>query len=440
MTVNPPSTRPTEPAAPQATNPHRLLAGWVQTRRPADLAAHRGQYGPAPFAAYQGPSGRERLIAAVEAAGLRGRGGAGFPTARKLRAVAAGEQPVVVVNACEGDPLSDKDHALLTLAPHLVLDGAELAAHALGADQIIICVHRDDSLVGDVSSALAHRPGDGIATKIVQVPPRYVASEESALVNFLNTGDARPTNKPPRPFERGVDRRPTLIDNAETLAHLALIARFGPDWFRGCGTPDSPGTTLVSIAGAVSRPGVYEVALGTPVGKVLWLAGEPSEPVQAVLIGGFAGGWVALPQAAQLPLTHQDLGTAGAALGVGSLTVLPAATCGLAETTRVLQYLAAESAAQCGPCMFGLPAIADDLKTLTLGARGDRQVKQRLQTRLSMINHRGACGHPDGSVRLAASALRTFGPDLRNHLAGKPCRAVGRSILPSLHHHSGDWR
>lgn len=439
MTVHPPpTTRLTESATPPGTHPYRLLAGWVQTRRPADLATHHAQYGPAPFAEYQGALGRERLIAAVEAAGLRGRGGAGFPTARKLRAVAAGEQrPVVLVNACEGDPLSDKDHALLTLAPHLVLDGAELAAHAIGSDQIIVCVHRDDPLASGVSNALAERPSDGLATRTVQVPARYVASEESALVNFLNTGDARPTNKPPRPFERGVDRRPTLISNAETLAHLALIARFGPDWFRSCGTPDSPGTTLVSITGAVGRPGVYEVGLGTPLGQVLELAGEPSEPVQAVLIGGFAGGWVPLPQAAQLPMTHQDLSRAGAGLGVGSLVVLPAATCGLAETARILQYLAAESASQCGPCMFGLPAIADDLEHLTLGAKGGEQVQQRLHTRLSVINRRGACSHPDGAVRLASSALRTFGPDLHNHRTGMPCRGVRRSILPHLRHHSG---
>jgi NADH:ubiquinone oxidoreductase subunit F (NADH-binding) len=432
-------TRLTQPETPPASEPRRLLAGWVRTHRPANHAAHQAQYGPLP--AFRGSAGRDRLIAAVEAAGLRGRGGAWFPTARKLRAVATrGQRAVVLVNACEGEPLSDKDHALLTLAPHLVLDGAELAAHAVGADQIVVCVHRDDPVVRDVRNALAERRGNRFATRIVQVPSRYVASEESALVNFLNTGDARPTYKPPRPFEQGVDRRPTLVDNAETLAHLALVARFGPEWFRGCGTEDSPGTTLVTIAGAVTQPGVYEVALGTPVGRILSLADPQAEPVHAVLVGGFAGGWVSLPNATEVPLTHEDLGTAGAGLGVGSLAVLPAATCGLAETERILRYLAAESAAQCGPCMFGLPAIADDLEHLTLGAKGGEEVRQRLQKRLSVIDHRGACSHPDGAVRLAASALHAFDSDLTNHLAGRPCSGVGRSILPSRRRRSTDWR
>jgi NADH:ubiquinone oxidoreductase subunit F (NADH-binding) len=437
--ISPPATE----SAPPAEDQRRLLAGWVRTHRAADFAAHQRQYGPLPLAAYPGRNGRTRLIAAIEAAGLRGRGGAGFPTARKLRAVAeGGRRPIVVANGCEGEPASDKDHVLLDIARHLVIDGAVLAAHAVGASEIILCVHRDDDLVERLSRGLAQRPADEPTVRVVQVPPRYVSSEESALVNFVNTGDARPTTKPPRVSERGVRGRPTLVDNVETLAHIALIARYGPEWFRACGTTDSPGTALVTISGAVSHPGVYETAFGTRLGQVLRLAGPPVTPVSAVLVGGYGGSWLPLPFAAGLSLDHAGLRAAGASLGVGALWVLPATACGLAETARLLSYLAEESAAQCGPCMFGLPAIADDLDRLVVGARDAPEALRRLRRRLPVITGRGACAHPDGAVRLAASALAAFEPDVRAHVAGHPCPGTRRRPqlpLPAYEHRTGDW-
>lgn len=426
---------------PDPTRPRRLLAGWLEARQSAGFAEHSARYGALPVERYGGRNGRALLLSTVDASGLRGRGGAGFPTGRKLRAVARGRRPVVVANGCEGEPASGKDRALLTVAPHLVIDGAVLAATAIDATEIILCVHRADPIAGSVAGALAERPSGEIPIRLVQVPGRYVASEESALVNFLETGDARPTAKPPRPFERGVRGRPTLVDNVETLAHLALIARYGSEWFRGCGTPDSPGTTLVTAGGGVARPGVYETAFGTPVAEVLDQAGGPAGTPQAILFGGYGGTWLPAPAAAGIRLSHEDLRAAGAALGVASLTVLPARACGLAETARVLRYLAGESARQCGPCMFGLPAIADDFTSLVLGGRAAALAGQRLRTRLSVIPGRGACAHPDGAVRLAASALRCFADDLRAHLAGRPCAWAAHPALPlpGWNNRSGDW-
>lgn len=382
----------------------RLLAEWRETRRPANLATHCARYGPLVHPA--------DLIAAVEHAGLRGRGGAGFPTVHKLRAVAARRgRATVVVNACESEPVSAKDRTLLALAPHLVLDGAVLAARAVGAAEIIVCLRAGDP----PPSALAERTEP---ITVWPVPHRYVASEESALVNFINTGDARPTTKPPRPDQRGVGGRPTLLSNAETFAQLALIARFGPGWFRAQGTAESPGTTLVTLSGAVRESGVYEVALGTPLDRVLALA-APAPGARAVLVGGVAGAWLPLPQ--RVPLAHRELTDAGAALGVGALHVLAPNACGLAETARIAHYLAAESASQCGPCMFGLPALAADLAAL---ARGRQVDGPRLRRRLDVIEGRGACRHPDGAVRLVRSALRVFDADVRAHLAGRPCPYV----------------
>jgi NADH:ubiquinone oxidoreductase subunit F (NADH-binding) len=389
----------------------RLLAGWADTARVADLTAHLARYG-------QPPPADRALIGMVDAAGLRGRGGAWFPTGRKMAAVAAGRRrPIVVANGADGEPASDKDHALLTVAPHLVLDGMVLAATALGATDAILCVHRGDPLALTVHAAMRQRTGDPVAIRLVEVPARYVASEESALVNFLNTGEARPTDRPPRPFEHGVRGRPTLVDNVETLANVALIARYGPEWFRALGTQAAPGTMLATVGGAVATPGVREIPLGTTVSVALGASGGVSEPVGAVLVGGFGGNWVAMPAAAELPLTPEDL-----VLGVGMLMALPARVCGLAETARIVRYLAGESAMQCGPCMFGLSSIARDLESLTFG--GGPGVLDRLRHRLGVVHGRGACAHPDGAVRLAASALTVFAHDVHAHAAGRPCAGI----------------
>ena len=405
----------------------RLLSASLE--RPADLAAHLACFGPLP------EPGGQPLTELVNRSGLRGRGGAGFPTGRKMAAVAAaarsaGRRPVIVANACEGEPVSGKDHALLELAPHLVLDGMSAVAAALGADDIVLCAHRGDPIIPGLRTAMAQRPADRIRPRVVEVPARYVASEESALVNFINEGIARPTAKPPRPFERGVDGRPTMIANAETLAHLALIARFGPDWFRTAGTADSPGTTLVTVGGAVRYPGVLEVALGTPLDTVLELAGGLAGPAQALLVGGIGGGWLPIGRAGGVRLDHADLRSAGASLGVASVLAMPVDACGVTETARVAHYLAGESARQCGPCMFGLPAVADDLWKL-IYAEGDLHgINQRLHRRLDLLPGRGACAHPDGVTRFVRGALATFGDDFRDHGHGRPCRWAGQSWLP----------
>ena len=235
----------------------------------------------------------------VERSGLRGRGGAGFPTGRKLRTVADGSRhPIVVANGAEGEPASRKDRALMQHAPHLVIDGASVAARAVGAEEIHFVVDRGDQ-AGQASLDAALRRGParchartrGASTV---VPSRYVAGEESATVNFLNGGEAKPVSVPPRPYERGVRGRATLVQNVETLANLALVARFGPEWYGSVGTTDEPGSVLTTAVGAVARPGVYEFALGTPFTTVIESAGGPTEPLGALLVGGYFGTWLDL--------------------------------------------------------------------------------------------------------------------------------------------------
>ncbi len=219
-------------------------------------------------------------------------------------------------------------------------------------------------------------------------------------------------------------RRPTLVDNVETLAHIALIARFGPAWFRQAGLPDAPGTMLATVSGAVDHPGVYEIEVGTPIGDVL-AASRVREGVAAVLVGGYFGTWHELRAVAGLPISKEWLQRVGASPGAGVLAALPQAACGLAETARVLGYLAGQSAGQCGPCAFGLPAIAEDFAQLALG-RPSGAVLERLDRRLGALPGRGACRHPDGAVRLAASALAAFAPDAAAHARHRPCAAAVR--------------
>lgn len=404
----------------------RLLAGWRESGQGAGLREHVARYGRLPQRGQRRGRRPGPLARIVAEAGLTGRGGAGFPTGTKLHAVAEqGAPAVVVANGMESEPASEKDQVLLSLAPHLVLDGAAAAAEAVGADAVHLCLPRSRPWLADqLEAAVAERRRAGldpVPVRVHMLPGYYVSSEETALVRWLNGGEARPLGAPPRPFERGVGKRPTLIDNVETLAHIGLITRYGPGWFRQAGQPGAPGTMLLTVTGAVSVPGVYEVELGTTISRALALAGPPG-PLAAVLVGGYFGSWLD-PAAAALPLTAAAMKSAGAALGAGVLLAFPAQACGLRETARVLDYLAAQGAGQCGPCMFGLPAIADDFAQLASGRHGAAALA-RLERRLAVIPGRGACRHPDGAVRLASSALTTFAADVHAHVRRQPCMAA----------------
>jgi NADH:ubiquinone oxidoreductase subunit F (NADH-binding) len=235
-----------------------------------------------------------------------------------------------------------------------------------------------------------------------------------------------PTATPPRLAQRGLRGVPTLVQNVETLAHLALIVRYGAAWFRSAGTPAEPGTMLVTMLGAVREPGVLEVGIGTPVGQLLELAGGASAPPQALLLGGYFGAWVDAAEASGLPFSSAGLADLSAGPGAGLIAVLPAGACGLAETARVVRYLAGESAGQCGPCLFGLPAIAGQVERLADGYGADPGLLRRW---LGQVDGRGGCAHPDGAVRLVRSALRTFGAEMERHAAGRCSGGMAR-VLP----------
>ena len=434
-------------AAPATGLVSRLTVGWRESHPPATLPEHDRRYGELPHR--HGGRARHYLVEQVVAAGLTGRGGAAFPTGTKMRAVSEHRgAAVLVANGMESEPASEKDQALMARAPHLVLDGIELAAEAVGAEVAYLCLPRSRQwLVEVVRTAIVERQQadvDSVPVEVHELPDGYVSSEETSLVHWLNGGDARPTFTPPRPYERGVRKRPTLIDNVETLAHVALIARYGPAWFRQAGLADAPGTMLATVSGAVADPGIYEIAGGTRVGELLGAA-RADTSIEAVLLGGYFGTWHPIERVAALPFTRLGLQRAGAGPGAGVVFALPRERCGLVEAARVLRYLAEQSAQQCGPCMFGLPAVAEDLGQLAAGRAGGDPL-DRLQRRFGQIAGRGAGRHPDGAIQMAASALTAFAADVHAHARRRPCLAANRGqhhrpaeLLP-IPSAEGAWR
>ncbi len=316
-------------------------------------------------------------------------------------------------------------------APHLVLDGMVAAARAVGADEAVVCVERNTPAVATaLRRAIGERAGlgDGITLRVATTPARYVVGEETALVNWLNGGDAKPTFTPPRPFERGVARRPTLVDNVETLAHVALIDRFGAQWWRSAGTGADPGTMLVTING-VDRPGVYEVPLGSSLKSVLRNAG--AHDVTGVLVGGYFGTWLTSRQAAMATLSADDLKAMGAGLGCGAIAVLHSGTCPLTELARVTRWLAAQSAGQCGVCVHGLPAIAGGVEHIADGRDRDGSAELAVRRWIDMVAGRGACKLPDGALRFVSSGFSVFAEHIAEHAARGPCAAAGGpAVLP----------
>lgn len=409
------------------TTGNRLIRCGPGSENGAGLAHHTETHGELSIPHRNDPGWSTGIWEAVSASGLLGRGGAGFPSAAKWNAVRRSRrQPLVVVNAMEGEPASLKDRTLLSRAPHLVLDGAEVAAAVIGASEVVVCVADDGGSAGaSVTQAVAERKKAGVARckiSVVRPPGRYVTGEESALVAWLDHRKALPTLRIDKSVPLEVSSRPVVVHNAETLSQIALIARHGPEWFRRVGTPEAPGSTLVTVSGAVRHPGVFEVELGTPVIDILRRAGLDTE-VSGVLLGGYGGAWLH-PSLLATPYAPGPLTRAGATLGVGVIVALPVGSCGLAETARIARYLAGESAGQCGPCVYGLPDIATDLEQLWAG-RADPRTLHRIQSRASAIEGRGACRHPDGVVRLVRSALAVFADDARAHANGRPCPGHG---------------
>jgi NADH:ubiquinone oxidoreductase subunit F (NADH-binding) len=392
------------------------------------LAEHHLQFGTLPDVA--GPV----MVESLDRAGLTGRGGAGFPAGRKIAAV-TGRRPVVVANGAEGEPLSRKDAVVLTQAPHLVLDGLDAAAGAVGAETVYL--YLPSHFTPAVTYALDERRAAGLDryhVTVVEAPDTFVAGEESAVVRRIEGGPALPRDRKVVTAVSGVRGRPTLVNNVETLAHIALIARFGPRWFRTVGDPADPGSMLVTLSGALQNRGVIEVPTGALLTGLIGRSGATDpRTVRAVLVGGYHGNWISTAAFDGTRLSQAASASSGASPGAGIIHALAMDECGLARTANIAAYLADQSARQCGPCLNGLPRLTQLLNDLAYSRVGEALLKD-VHRMAGLINGRGSCRHPDGAVRLVRSALRAFATDIEHHHHGR-CEAALVSVPDTRHDH-----
>lgn len=382
-----------------------------------DLASYRQLGG------YQPLTDAGALLRDVESSGLVGRGGAAFPLAVKLRAVRDNGRltvdtggPVVVANGEEGEPASIKDRWLLRNRPHLVLDGLRLAATIVAAERAYVYVSDPES-AHSVETALGELdPGTlGVTVDMLTVRAGYVAGEETAAVRAINGGPAKPTDKPPRPFEAGVDDRPTLVSNVETLANLPYLQRHGSAAFRAQGTPLSPGTFLATITGAGRPPVLYELPHGLPFTELLALHGVPVDDVRGALMGGYFAGLLNR-SVLETTLDHETMRRVGSGLGCGAISVLTD-DCPVAVAASVLAYFDRENAGQCGSCFNGTAAMAAVGRALRDGTATTDDVG-RLRRWSVVLRGRGACATLDAATNVAASLLAQFPDEVGAHLSG----------------------
>lgn len=349
---------------------------------------------------------------------LLGRGGAEFPVAAKLGAMRTGASTQVLVNGSESEPASRKDRTLMRTAPHLVLDGAQTVARALGTTQITVVV--DDPLAWSALTVAARERRDAAQVRVLAGAGTFVSGEVRAAIRAVDGGPAVPPGRRVLPHERGVHDEPTFASNVETFAQLAMLSSLGPDRFASVGSPTEPGTTLLTLVGDVPRPGVVEVPTGLPLSA--FLPEQATDP-RPVLVGGYHGTWVA--DVGALELTRPALRAAGAPLNAGVVARLSHATCALAEVVAVATWLARQSSGQCGPCFFGLPTVAQDLHRLLRG----EDARPELARRVGLLPGRGACAHPDGTARFVRTALATMTTEIDAHLRHGSC---GRPWLDEL--------
>jgi len=400
--------------------PPRLLGERPSIRE--DYPAYRELGGYRPLA------DPEELLGEVERSGLQGRGGAAFPLAVKLRTVrdngrlAGGS--VVVANGEEGEPASIKDRWLLRHRPHLVLDGLRLAAAIVASNRAYVYVSDPES-ARSVETALTEYPFGDIMIEVVNVEPGYIAGEETAVTRAINGGPVKPTDKPPRPFQKGVGGLPTLVSNVETLANLPYLQRHGSAEFRSVGTSMSPGTFLVTLTGAGRPPGLYEIPHGLPFRELLALHGVSSEQVQGALLGGYFAGMLNR-EVLDATLDHETLRGLGSGLGCGAIAVITD-DCPVAVSASVLAYFDRENAGQCGSCYNGTAAMAAVAGALRDGVATSEDLN-RLQRWSVVLRGRGACATLDAATNVAGSLLDQFPQEVAHHL-DDTCDACGANAF-----------
>ncbi|MFZ6765116.1 complex I 51 kDa subunit family protein [Pseudoroseomonas sp. WGS1072] len=399
----------------------------------ADLAA---------WTAVGGGGGLERALAdppsiipAIEASGLRGLGGAGFPTHRKWTAVAAqppGLGKWVVCNGNEDEPGTFKDRFLLSRTPHQVIEGALVAALAVGAANIVLYVNpREGATVAVLRKAVAQweaHPllarlgatiGEALHLVVVTGSGLYIGGEETAAIASIMGGFPFPSLKPPFPAEQGVHGAPTLLNNVETLTYAGQILRHGPAWYRALGLGGAPGAKLFSLSGDVLRPGLHELPMGTSLRTLVFEHGGGmlgDKAFKAVFTGGPSN---TLLTAADLdvPMDFDSLRARGSRLGTGAMIVVGEGTSILRKTAEYVAFFANNSCGQCPPCKIGTHQVSRILERIEAGAGRPGDLKA-LENLTQLLPGSGRCGLVDGAATVLASSLKTFRAEYERALVG----------------------
>ena len=379
----------------------------------------------------------EELIKIVSDAGLRGRGGAGFPTGKKWQFTReAPEQPrYLVVNGGEDEPGSKKDRVLLENLPHLVLEGAILGAYAIGATKIYLYINAQyDAATQSINDAIAEAKNAGYLGKnilgrgfdldieVTAAPHNYVAGEDTAVIEVIEGKKAWPRQKPPFPVTVGLFGKPTLVNNVETLANVAPIVLRGADWYRKFGTAESSGTMIFSLNDDVNRPGVYELPFGMPLRYLIEECGggmKSGKKIKAIMPAAPSSAFLPAGKI-DTPLDPNSMRDAGSALGCGVVRLIPEGTCIVEEVLKISEFFTAESCGQCPACRMETSTLTMMLKKVQTG-QGGQPILEQFGKILAFNKGKGFCsliGMPGPPIE---SALKLFSADFEAHLTTGKC-------------------
>jgi NADH:ubiquinone oxidoreductase subunit F (NADH-binding)/Pyruvate/2-oxoacid:ferredoxin oxidoreductase delta subunit/(2Fe-2S) ferredoxin len=396
----------------------------------------------------------EQVCDMVELSGLRGRGGGGFPTGKKWKfaRASAGDQKYLICNADEGDPGAFMDRAVIESDPHRLLEGMVIAAYGIGATKAYVYIRAEYPLaIQRLKAAIAqaeenHLLGDNILGTdfslhviIKMGAGAFVCGEETALIHSIEGKRGMPRPRPPFPAVRGLFGKPTIINNVETLANLPMLADKGNEWFSAVGTKTSKGTKVFALSGKVSRTGLVEVAMGTPMRKIIFDVGggiPNGKAYKAVQIGGPSGGCIPT-QHLDIDIDYESLKTVGAMMGSGGLVVMDEDTCMVDVAKFFMDFIQRESCGKCIPCREGTRRMLEILQRITRGRRREKGIEAlerfksvlHLQSLAETIRDTSLCGLGQTAPNPVLSTLRWFRDEYESHIYERTCPAVACAEL-----------
>jgi NADH:ubiquinone oxidoreductase subunit F (NADH-binding) len=412
--------------------PHGLVEG----REGLKEYRARGGYEALPKAVKGAP---EHVIKEVSDAGLRGRGGAGFPTGKKWSLTReAPEQPrYLVLNGGEDEPGSRKDRLLMETLPHLVIEGVILAAYAVGASKAYLYINANyEAAIKSITDALAEAQAAGywgqailgsgfeLDIEITPAPHNYVAGEDTAALEVIEGKKAWPRQKPPFPVTVGLYGKPTSVNNVETLANVPPIILHGAEWYRKFGTAESTGTMIFSLNDDVNRPGVYELPFGTPLRYLIEECGggiKGAKKIKAIMPAAPSSAFLPVDKI-DTPLDHNSMREAGSALGCGVVRLVPEGTCIVEEVLKISEFFTVECCGQCPACRMETNTLTSLLKKVQQG-QGGQPVLEQFGKVIAFNRGKGFCSLISMPGPPIESALTLFPDDFESHLTTGKCPA-----------------